>query len=93
MLFDCKLESLQRFRNFVSRCFIQALISLTPLFEFFEYLLLGANKLSNFSATLILWNYVQQPCTWDIKLLEVTGKSLELQLQLLNVTEISFNAP
>ena len=66
--------------------FHTGLISLTPLFEFFEYLLLGANKLSNFLATSILWNYVQQPCTWDIKLLEVTGKSLVLQL--LNVTEI-----
>ena len=34
MLLDCKLESLQRFRNFVSRCFMQTLISLTPLFGF-----------------------------------------------------------
>ena len=87
MLLDCKLESLQRVRNFVSRCAIQNLISLTPLFEVFSYLvLLGANKVSNFLATSILWNYVQQPCTWDIKLLEVTGKRLELQLQLLNMS-------
>ena len=34
----------------------------------------------------VTWNYVQQPCTWDIKLLEVTAKSLELQLQFLNMS-------
>ena len=76
---------LELFRDFVSRGFEQTLNNLTAI-EIFEYLLLQLNKLSNFRVTSITWNYVQQPYTWDIKLLEGTAKSLELQLQLLNMS-------
>ena len=84
MLLDCTLESLQLFRDFVSKGFEQTLINLTAI-EIFECLLLQLNNLSNFSCN-VTCNYVQQPCTWDIKLLEVTANSLELQLQLLNMS-------
>ena len=45
--------------DFVSRGFEETLINLTAIaVEIFEYL---------FRVTSITWNYVQQPCTWDIK--------------------------
>ena len=43
MLLDCTLESLQLFRDFVSRGFEQTLINLTAI-EIFENLLLQLNK-------------------------------------------------
>ena len=51
MLLDCTLESLQLFRDFVSRGFEQTLINLTAI-EIFENLLLQLNKLSNFSCNI-----------------------------------------
>ena len=52
MLLDCTLESLQLFRDFVSRGFEQTLINLTTI-EIFEYLLLQLNKFkSNFSCNI-----------------------------------------
>ena len=51
MLLDCMLESLQRFRDFVSRGFEQTLINLKAI-EIFENLFLQLNKLSNFSCNI-----------------------------------------
>ena len=51
MLLDCTLESLQLFRDFVSRGFEQTLINLTAI-EIFEHQLLQLNKLSNFSCNI-----------------------------------------
>ena len=84
MLLDCTLKSLQLFRDFVSICFIQTLINFTPLLNF--WVPIGLINKAIFLATSILWSYVQKLCTWDIKLLEVTSKGLELQLQLLNMS-------
>ena len=51
MLLDCMLESLQLFRDFVSRGFEQTLINLKAI-EIFENLFLQLNKLSNFSCNI-----------------------------------------
>ena len=63
--------------GFVSRGFEKTLIKLTAV-EIFEYLLLQLNKLSNFSCDI---DYMELcPAA-----LHMRHKSLELQLQLLNI--------
>ena len=71
MIFYCTAESLQRFRDFVSRCFFNC----TLLLNYCYCVSIGLINLATFSATSILRNYIQQPCTWKITLLEVTGKA------------------
>ena len=63
--------------DFVSRGFEETLINLTAI-EIFEYLLLQLNKLSNFSCDI---DYIEL-C---LEALHMGYRSLELQLQLLNI--------
>ena len=78
MLLDCTLDSLQLFRDFVSRGFEETLINLTAI-GIFEYLLLQLNKLNNFSYNV---DYMELcPAAFHMG-----HKSLELHLQLLNTS-------